>query len=664
MRVWPGRQSFGAVSQGQGGALLGAQEVKPRPTDRHSAVGPDEPATASAPVRETARRGAPMYGAAVFLAALLLFLPTLGHDFVWDDLSILLPNQALGDWSRLGEVLTSDFFRESDARGPFDYWRPLVVLSHMVERSLFGDRPAGYHAVNVLLHAAASLLVFLLGLRALGRPAAALAAGLLFAVHPVHVEVVAWVSGRSDLLLGLFLALALLGDWQGACTGRRRWQALALAGFAAALGAKESAAVFPAMVAARALVLGPPDEDLRGRITRAGRAALPFLLILGAFLLLRYGLLDVEPPQDGGAPGQRLTLFWTWWSALSLYARLLLWPAGLSIVHELPLAEDPWSWTACGGMLVLALAAWGALRLRHRAPGAAYGLLLLLLGLAPLANFLVPITSSATGGFAFAERFLYAPSIGFCLALGWLLTRGAEVALARAGGARDGAGGRPGRTGAPAPRRLAAAALVGLVLAAGSWASARRARDWRSEAALFAATVEQRPASAMARLNYGTALRELAGAAATGRARQDLLDGAQEHLEEAVALAPDNYRGHYNLANLHLSRGRLPAAESSFREALRLRPDLFRAMVNLGAILAQTERPIEALEWFERASRLEPGNLALLVNRAHVLQDLGRPEEAIPLYRHALAADPGLAAARAGLERALEASARSAREGL
>ena len=154
----------------------------------------------------------------MFITALLLFLPTLGHDFVWDDRSILMPNLALGDWSRLGEVLTSDFFRESQERGPFDYWRPAVVMSHMVERSLFDDRPAGYHAVNIALHAVTSLLVFLLGLQALERLAPAVAAGLLFAVHPVHVEVVAWVSGRSDLLLGLFLALALWTDWRSLVT--------------------------------------------------------------------------------------------------------------------------------------------------------------------------------------------------------------------------------------------------------------------------------------------------------------------------------------------------------------------------------------------------------------------------------------------------------------
>ena len=635
--------------------------MTPRRTDRRGAGGLEDP-VAPADGREPRpaphrHRAARLCGAAVFLVALLLFLPTLGHDFVWDDRSILLPNLAPSDWSRLGEVLGSDFFRESQEPGAFDYWRPLVVLSHMAERSLFGDRPAGYHAVNVLLHAVTSLLVFLLGLRALERPAAALAAGLIFAVHPVHVEVVAWVSGRSDLLLGLFLSLALLADWQAARTGRRGWQALAQVGFAAALASKESAAVFPALVAARGWLIGRPGAGSRGSLAMAARSAVPSLITLGLFLVLRYGLLDVAPPQSLAEPADRLALFWTWWSALWLYGRLLLWPSGLSIVHGLPLASGPGSWTAVGGLLLLALAAWGVFRLRRNAPGATFGLLVLLLGLAPLSSFLLPITSSRAGGFPLAERFLYAPSIGLCLAAGWLMTRSAERTLARARRAADR---RPRRA---ALRRMAPTTIVGLVVIAGAGASLLRARDWRSEAALFARTVERSPESAMARLNYGVALMELARGSAPGAGRQSLLRGAQQQLEKAVELAPDNYRGHYDLANLHGSLGRLRAAEASYLAALRLRPDLFEAMVNLGAILAQTGRPAEALDWFERAGRLRPGNLAVLVNRAHVLQTLGRPEAAIPLYRRALAADPGLRAARAGLERALRAPVREREDG-
>ena len=623
---------------------------------------PAAPGDASGPQR--AGRAALFSGAAVFLAALLLFAPTVAHDFVWDDRSILLPNIARLEGSSLGEVLASDFFRESQEHGPFDYWRPLVVLSHAAERSLFGDRPAGYHAVNVLLHALASLLVFLLGLRALGRPALALAAGLLFAVHPAHVEVVAWVSGRSDLLLGLFLALALWGDWQAARTGLRRWQAVAQLGFLAALFSKESAAVFPALIAARAWLAGGPHEGLRERATGALRAALPALATLGAYLWLRYGLFDVAPPQGSPAGASSLSVFWTWWTALLLYARLLVWPTGLSIVHDVPPVAGPFSWAVAGGVLVAIAAVWAALRLRRTAPGASFGLLVLLLGLALLSNFLVPIASHREAAFPVAERFLYAPSIGFSLVVAWLFVEAGPAALSGGGANGPAPAGGPARGHPPhrgrALRRRVAPGLLGLALLAGAWASAERAGEWRDEATLFSATVRDVPDSAMAQLNYGAALVALARSEESADRRDALRERALQHLEHAAALAPENYRGHYNLANLYDSLGRLEAAEASFREALRLRPDLFQAMVNLGILLARNGRPAEALEWLDRAHRLRPRHLAVMVNRAHVLQMLGQAERAIPLYRQALAIEPGLAAARAGLERALAAREDSA----
>ena len=633
------------------------REMIRRRTDRRDAGRPEAvPGTAAnrpIPPPIPARRVAALGGAAVFLVALLLFLPTLGHDFVWDDRSILLPGIAEVEGSGLRDALTANFFRESQDRAPFDYWRPLVVLSHLAEHSLFGDRPAGYHAVNVLLHALTSLLVWILALQALGRPAPALAAGLLFAVHPAHVEVVAWISGRSDLLLGLFLALALVADWRAGRTGRYRWQAVAQLGFLAALLSKESAAVFPALVAGRAFLADGRHGGVRDRAKRAARAALPALAVLGAYLSLRYGLMDVAPPQGVAEAAGREALFWTWWTALLLYARLLVWPTGLSIVHELPLAAGPWAWPVVGGLLLAGGAVWATVRLRRTAAGASFGLLVLLLGLALLSNFLIPIASQRESAFPIAERFLYGPSIGFCLVIAWLFVEAGPAALARAAGP---VAGRPRRRYLAAPRWLAPG-LLGLALAAAAWSSAERAGDWRDEATLFAATLEVAPGSAMAQLNYGAALVDLARSEESADHRGALLERARRHLEEAVRLAPGNYRGHYTLANLYLSLGRPKAAQAAYLEALRLRPRLFQAMVNLGTLLARSGRPAEALEWLDRARRLRPRSLAVMVNRAHVLQDLGRPERAIPIYRQVLVIDPRLTAARAGLERALRAVA-------
>ena len=438
-------------------------------------------------------------------------------------------------------------------------------------------------------------------------------------------------------------------------------------GFLAALFSKESAAVFPALVAARVLLVERTQGGVRERLLRAGRATLPSLAVLGAYLVLRYGLLDVVPPQSAVEPAGRLALFWTWWSALLLYARLLAWPSGLSIVHDLPLAVGPWSWAVGAGLLLLVAAIWGAWRLRRTAGGASFGLVVLLLGLALLSNFVIPIASHGTTAFPVAERFLYAPSIGFCLVLGWLFARAIPRVLSR--GVRGERAPSDGtKSGVEAPRALGLRqaippALLGIALVAAAWASAVRARDWKDDVALFAATLERAPRSAMAHLNYGAALVDLARGEESTDARSALLERALHHLEESVVLAPGNYRGHYDLANLNRALGRPEAAEAAYLEALRLRPNLFQAMVNLSTLLARSGRAAEALEWLDKARRLRPGNLAVMVNRAHLLQMLGHPERAIPLYRQALAIDPGLAAARAGLERATEELSEGSDEG-
>ena len=583
----------------------------------------------------------------IFLLAVVVYATTLGNGFVWDDRTILLAHQDLGDWSRAAETLTSNFFQESQERGRFDYWRPLVVVSHMLETSLFGRSAWGFHLVNVLLHATASGLVFGLGLLWFERRrGVALLAGLLFAVHPVHVEAVAWVSGRSDLLLGLLLLSALIADRRSSLTGSVGWQLASLVAFAGALFSKEAAAIFPVLVAARSWLERPPETPLRAGALAAMRAALPSLLLLGLYLWLRFAVVGVEAASGGLLPGERLGLFWTWWSAFWLYTRLLVWPAPLIILHEVELLESPWSWSVLAGLAAFLVLAGGAWRLRRREPGVTFGALVWLVGLLPASHFVVPLSSQGQAGFPFAERFAYAPSIGFCLLAGWLLgawlpERWRGVGRARAGELAT----------------MGMALLVVVAMGAGTW---RRCRDWRDEVSLFGATVEQVPDNGTAQLNYAAALGDLAERTGDAARRGDLIERALGHQQRALELSPGNYRVYFGLANLYRLRGDGARAEAQYREALRLNPTLHQAMVNLGVLLAERGEAQGAAMLFEEALRLRPRDARVKVNLAHVLQISGRPQEAVALYEAALELDPSLEAARDGLERA-QAAARATR---
>lgn len=598
----------------------------------------------------------------VFLVAAALYLPAVWHDFVWDDLSILMTNPLLDDWSKLGSNLTSDFFNESSDARPFDYWRPLVVLSHMVDRSLFGSAAWGPHLVNVLLHAMASVLVLLLAHSWMRHLGCALVAGLAFATHPVHVEVVAWVSGRSDLLFGASFSLALLADRLYAVSGRARWLVVSLASFVAALSSKEAAVVFPVLVAGRAFLTNGSLES-GGRSRRVLTAPLPSLVALAFFWWIRFGLVDVALPMGVSDATHRAAAFWTWWSAFLRYMELLVLPLKLTILHDLELATEWWSPRVLAGLLLFVTLGWGGWRLRAT-QGAAFGVMTLLVCFAPLSSFLLPVSGQGGTDFPFAERFLYVPSIGFCIVAAWILAswlpgllRSAPRAPEVEGEASDAYSGRREAL----VRKSSVSRLLGLLsfllIVAAATRTHFRVGDWASEVSLFSTAVRASPGSYLAHLNYASALASVADQEAEPETKRDKLEVARRHYLEALEIAPGNYRIHYDLGNLYRALGRLNEAEAAYRQALYLHSRLPQARINLGTILVLSGDLEGALTQFEAAQDLLPRAAAPRVNRGHVLQMLGRPEDAIPLYRQALALEPGLGAAVQGLVRARKAVA-------
>jgi len=603
------------------------------------------------------KRSTAIAAVGVFVTAVLVYASTLGHGFVWDDQTILLAHGDLGDWSRVAGTLTSNFFQESQEQGTFDYWRPAVVLSHMIEMTAFGQAAWGFHLINVLLHATASLLVVFLSLRWFNRNRViGLLAGLLFAVHPAHVEVVAWVSGRSDVLLGLFLLLALVSDGCWSLTRKTRWLVTSLAAFGLALFSKEAAAVFPLLVVARAFLDTAKKLPVAARLLRAIRAGTPSLVVFGLYLWLRFAVVGVAPQTAGVALSDRLSLFWTWWSAFWVYTRLLVWPTSLSILHDLETVTSPNSAASIVGLTVFLALLWWGWRQRTPEPGVSYGVVVWLVCLAPASHFMLPLSSQGQAGFPVAERFLYAPSIGFCLVAGWLMgcwLPGWIGWVSSSGSGRNRANVEHRRlTYHTRVLYLLMGGIPFLVVLAGGLKSFSRSLDWKDEVSLFGAAVELLPGNGTVQLNYAAALGDLAEKEDDAVARRGLIEQAREHFLTALGLIPNNYRVHFGLGNLYRLAGDDERAKKCYQESLRLNPDLYQAMVNLGTLLAQRGDLQSALEMFEPVVRLRPRNANAKVNLAHVLQMTGRREEAAALYKAALQLEPDLEAAKKGLHRA------------
>ena len=562
--------------------------------------------------------------ASVFAFAFALYLPSIGAGFVWDDLALIRDNRFIHDGSQLRANLTGDFFRRSGDPTSIGHWRPLVTATYMADWRIGRGSPAAFHAHNALLHALAAALVAVLALE-LGLPAAAAAAGgALFAAHPAHVEAVSWISGRPDLLCGLFVVVALGLDARRGERGGTALRAASATATALALLSKEMAVAVAVAAPLRAVVVPGGVERDHSRARRAFDAAWPHVAVIAAYAVVRLGVLGILPRAPAAAGRGRLALFATWWSAFLEYVRVLVWPAHLSIVPRVGIAASLASPRVVLGA-ALALGA-GALawRLRVERPVAAWSLAAFLASLAPLTNFVVPVRAAAGVAFPWAERFLFVPSIFAALLAASLLPRSFPTR----------------------PRWLGAG--VALVLVALAARAAARERVWADQATLFAAAVVEAPGDGGAEATLGGALAD------TGDWAE-----AESHLRRAVALAPDNALARFNLGNVLRHRDDLAAAGAEYEAALAAEPGLPQAWLNLGLVRVAQGRVEDAAEAFRSADRALGGYAEAKFDLATLLRGTGRPAEAIPLYEEALRLDPSLEAARAGLAAARrEASAK------
>lgn len=546
--------------------------------------------------------------ALAFVLGAALYLPSLTHGYVWDDRTLIAENRFLADAREIGRNLTSDFFRRSAEPSQIGHWRPVVTASYMADRRTGGGSALAFHLTNVLLHGAAAALVAALAV-SLGLPAsAALLAAALFATHPVHVESVAWISGRTDLLCAVFALTAMTIDARGG----PRW-AGALATLLS-VASKEMAVAVPAAVALRALWLPRPGERDVSSGRAAWRAAWPHLAAIALYALVRFGALGLMPRAPAAAGAGRVALFWTWWSALAEYARVLVWPFPLSIVSPVTLVSSPWSWRVAAGIVLAGAIAALAWSRRHLRPAVSWGLAAFLASLVPLVNFVVPVRAIGSVAFPWAERFLYVPSIFLCVAAA------AAVAALR-----------------PRARAVATAAVVAVACAFAARTLARE-RVWASQRSLFAAAVREHPEDAPARVNLAAALLDSGDAA-----------GAEAQLDRALATSPDDPIALYLRGNARRGRGDPAAAEASYRRALSIRPVYPQALINLGLVLAARGDLDGAEASFREADGQLGGAPETKVNLAIVARLRGRTAEAAALYREALALDPAFAPAREGL---------------
>ena len=495
--------------------------------------------------------------------AVLIYLNAIPGDFVFDDKLIQRDPRVLGQTS-FWTIFVTDYWYKYIGTSA-DLYRPLTIASYAINHMLAGMSSPAFHVANIALHALVSVVVVLL-VDALFRDRdLSVTSGLLFAAHPLHTEAVTGIVGRAELLSAVFLLWALylharsyvLFGW-----GRALWLPLALIAYLCALLSKETAIVGPGLLVLVEVVRRLDQTPRTGVALKSNlpsRPWLPFFAVLalyvavaGVYLGIRYQVVGVflqKPPQKSylllfGHPLRTRVL--TALTIVMIYARLLTLPVTLSADYsfrQVPLIESLNDAAPLIGLAILiAVGVVFLWAIRRRLLPLAFGIAFFAVAYALVGNLIVPI------GVMVAERLMYLPSVGFCIAVAWVGLTGVRRYAPKL----------------PSPwrQRAPSMALTTVLLLYGVRTFVRN-MDWRDNEHLYAATVAASPDCHAAHFNYSAIL--LRDPNKKELALQELL--------KAYAIRRDHYPSLVNLASVYLDLDQPYRAREIAVEGLKVRPD-------------------------------------------------------------------------------------------
>ena len=565
-----------------------------------------------------------LVGVCIVLAAMtwLIFGQTLGYEFMnYDDGDYVAHNPAVR-----GGLSWKGFVWAFTHSVNFN-WTPATVISFILEYRFHGLNAGGYHLTNVLLHTAGVVVLFLV-LRqmtgALGRSAFVAA---VFAIHPLHVESVAWIAERKDVLSGLFFMLTLWayacyaqGESGGKCQATRTNSVLSpvtchlspycwlvVLFFALGLMSKPMLVTLP-------FVLILLDYWPLGRLATGGwRLAMKPLVFEKIPLLFLSGIACVitlftqkeamEPLPFSERTGNALVSY-------VVYLWQMVYPAGLAVFYPRP-ESGLALWEIFGALALLLAITVGAVLARRKRPWFLFGWLWYLGTLVPVIGIV------QVGAQAHADRYTYLPQIGLAVLATWGVAKwSADWHLPR--GTMSG---------------IAAAILAALMIDAHD-----QTAYWRNDESLWAHALDCTPGNITAHVNYGNVLLE-----------KGSMDEAVAQFQKALQIKPDYAEAHYNLGNALLQEGNVDEAVAQFQKALQLKPDYAAASLNLGNAFIQKAKMEEAIVQFRRALQIKPDYAEARLNLGNAFIQKGNVDEAIVQFQKALQIRPDYAKARLNL---------------
>ncbi len=625
----------------------------------------------------------------LLMVTLAVFSQTVHNDFInFDDPGYVTANPVVKwgiTWTGVAWAFTATAMSN---------WHPLTWLSHMLDVQLFGLNPAGHHLMSVGLHALCALLLFLLLARITGAMWRSFFMAALFAIHPLHVESVAWVAERKDVLSCLFWLLTIFAYSRYVKSPGHKWYFLALLCFILGLMSKPMVVTLP--LALLLLDYWPfhrfagSNGQARGEgQTRGSAPTKSFIVLLKEkvpFFLLSAlsAVITIYGQHKGGAMATlvKVPVELRLENALISYVKyilLMFFPHDLAMLYPFPKSVPLWQ--AIGAGLLLMVISLAVVRYRKNFPYLVTGWFWYLVTLLPVIGLV------QVGGQALADRYTYIPLTGLFIICCWLLPdliqgwRHREAALG------------------------AAAGIAVSVLAAVTW---HQLGYWKDSITLYRHTSAVTTDNYLIYNNYGIALDERGDKAGAFRMFQEVLriyprsataynnigtlyegwgdyvdainyysraleitpdyalahaglgkslaglgraDEAILEYEKALKIDPSLYDTHLNLAILLMKMGRFDEAGSHYDMALHLDRYSAKAPINMGVELAREGRLEEAAGYFTNAVNIDPGSVEAHFNRGVALARLGRTDEAAAEFTRVLELEPGSVSARSWLEK-------------
>jgi Tfp pilus assembly protein PilF len=590
-----------------------------------------------------------------FLAVLLalgtaaVYAPAMRNGFVnLDDPDYVTRNPHV-----LAGLTRADIRWALGSSYPSSNWHPLTWISHMADVQLYGRNPAGHHFTSVLLHVLGVVLLFLLIERATARPLPSAAVAALFAVQPLNVEAVAWISERKSVLCVLFFLLAIGAyGWYAKRPGVGRYLLVVLI-FGLGITAKVMVIPFPfALLLLDFWPLGRlPGTDAEG-------APRPFLVALRALVLEKIplfvmaaagGAVTVYVHSREHALTATMPFSWRFKNAIFSYLAYLgkaIWPVGLAPYYPHPENTLPWAIVALAGLALAAitLVVW---RFRER-KYLVMGWLWYLGTMLPMIGFI------QTGRQGMADRFMHIPMMGLLFALVWLI---ADLAAEKHW------------------QKEITVAIFLLVLAPFAALTIKQIGYWHDSYTRFGHTLEVTKNNGFAENDFGVALMERGEPQLAAQhfvaavrlspdlasphynvavllQRQNQLDDAEHEYRAALALSSDQVeivQSHNNLGILYLGEGKYAAALNELSAAIALDPNAQNSYIGRGTAEIQMMNTDAAIADFTKAAQIAPSPLALF-RLGQALEAKGENRQAVNAYAAALQFAPSMAEARARLD--------------